>query len=149
MKLLRSAMIVVAALIPLLVSASRTASRAAARQDAGPPDAAHGRYLVEEVAKCAECHTPRDAQGRLDKTRWMQGARLWIRPVHPVQNWAERVPPLGGFPGMTEAQGERVLEQGTGPNGEVLRPPMHIYHMTHEDARDIIAYLRTIPATTP
>jgi mono/diheme cytochrome c family protein len=25
-----------------------------------------GRYLVEEVAKCAECHTPRNARGELD-----------------------------------------------------------------------------------
>ena len=138
-----------AILFPILIETSRGSLHATPRQEAGSPDVAHGRYLVEEVAKCAECHTPRDAQGRLDKSRWMQGATIWIRPVHPVQNWAERVPPLAGFPSMTEAQGERVLEQGTGPNGEVLRPPMHIYHLTHEDARDIIAYLRTVPATTP
>jgi len=136
------------AFVCLLFLAFGNVSRTAA-QETPPPDVAHGRYLVEEVAKCAECHTPRDAQGRLDKSRWMQGARIWIEPVHPVRNWAERVPPLAGFPSMSEAQGERVLEQGTGPNGEVLLPPMHIYHMTHADARDIIAYLRTIPSTTP
>ncbi|MFN4056830.1 MAG: c-type cytochrome [Roseinatronobacter sp.] len=33
-----------------------------------------GRYLVEALAHCAECHTPRDAFGGLDTSRWMQGA---------------------------------------------------------------------------
>lgn len=33
-----------------------------------------GRYLVETLGHCAECHTPRTALGGLDHTRWMQGA---------------------------------------------------------------------------
>jgi mono/diheme cytochrome c family protein len=39
------------------------------------PSAQRGRYLVEALAHCAECHTPRDALGGLDRSRWMQGAR--------------------------------------------------------------------------
>ncbi|MGX9354164.1 c-type cytochrome [Roseobacteraceae bacterium S113] len=35
---------------------------------------ARGRYLVEALSHCAECHTPRDALGRLDRNRWMAGA---------------------------------------------------------------------------
>lgn len=104
-----------------------------------------GRYLVEEVAKCAECHTPRDANGNLIQARWLQGAPIWILPVRPIQNWAERAPALAGFPSFTEEEGERVLEQGIGPEGEPLRPPMHIYHMSHEDAQAIIAYLKSLP----
>ena len=104
----------------------------------------HGRYLVEEVAKCAECHTPRNAQGELDSHAWLQGAPIWITPVRPNPNWAERAPALAGFPSLSEEQGERVLEKGTGPEGETLRPPMHIYHMTHEDSKAIIAYLKSL-----
>jgi hypothetical protein len=37
------------------------------------------------------------------------------------------------------------LENGIGPEGEMLRPPMHIYHMKHEDAEAIVAYLRSLP----
>jgi len=96
------------------------------------------------VAKCAECHTPRNAQGELDPHAWLQGAPIWITPVHPNPNWAERAPALAGFPSLSEQQGERVLEKGTGPEGETLRPPMHIYHMTHEDAKAIIAYLKSL-----
>jgi len=33
-----------------------------------------GRYLVESLAHCAECHTPRDALGGLDESQWMAGA---------------------------------------------------------------------------
>jgi len=40
---------------------------------------------------------------------------------------------------------ERVLEKGTGPEGETLRTPMHIYHMNPSDAKAIIAYLRSLP----
>jgi mono/diheme cytochrome c family protein len=103
-----------------------------------------GKYLVEEVAKCAECHTPRDSAGNLRGEAWLQGASIWIKPVAPIQNWADQTPPLAGLPSFTDAQMERVLEKGVGPEGERLRPPMHIYHMHPEEARAIIAYLKTL-----
>ena len=69
-------------------------------------------------------------------------------PVRPIPNWADTVPPLAGLPSLTDAQVARVLEKGTGPEGEVLRPPMHIYHMHHADAQAIIAYLKSLPAAS-
>jgi len=109
-------------------------------------DIERGRYLVEEVGKCAECHTPRKPDGELDQDAWLRGAPIWIRPVAPIANWADRAPALAGLPSFTEAQVEKVLEDGTGPNGEALRPPMHIYHMAPADARAIAAYLKSLPA---
>jgi mono/diheme cytochrome c family protein len=107
-----------------------------------------GKYLVEEVAKCTECHTPRNDKGELRQEAWLSGSPIWIRPVAPIQNWADHAPALAGWPSFTEEQGERVLEKGTGPQGEELRPPMHIYHMKHEDAKAIIAYLKSIPRSS-
>ncbi len=104
-----------------------------------------GRYLVEDVAMCGECHTPRNARGELNRNAWLQGAPIWIMPVKNIPNWAEHAPALAGFPSFTEEEGERVLERGIGPEGETLRPPMHIYHMSHEDAVAIIAYLKSLP----
>src|SRR5438270_13644302 len=115
----------------------------------GPPTKAEverGRYLVEEVAKWPECHTPRKPNGELDSTAWLRGAPIWIRPVAAIPNWADNAPALAGLPSFTEAQAEKVLEAGTGPNGEDLRPPMHIYHMAPADARAIVAYLKSLPA---
>jgi mono/diheme cytochrome c family protein len=108
-----------------------------------------GRYLVEEVAKCAECHTPRNAKGELEQNAWLQGAQIWIMPIRPIPNWAERAPALAGLPSLTDVQAEQVLEKGVGPEGEILRPPMHIYHISHADARAIIAYLKSLPASLP
>lgn len=119
-------------------------AKSSAQSSANAAEIERGKYLVEEVAKCTECHTPRDATGQLDQHAWLQGAPIWIMPVKPNPNWAYRAPALAGFPGLTEEQGERVLEKGTGPEGEELRPPMHIYHMNPEDAKAIIAYLRSL-----
>jgi mono/diheme cytochrome c family protein len=112
------------------------------------PEIDRGRYLVEEVAKCPECHTPRNDRGELRQDAWLNGATIWIRPVAPIPNWADHVPALAGLPSFTEEQGERILEKGTGPEGEQLRPPMHIYHMKHEDAKAIIAYLKSLPRSS-
>jgi mono/diheme cytochrome c family protein len=108
-------------------------------------DIERGKYLVEEIAKCAECHTPRDQQGNLDTHAWLQGAPIWIMPVQHIPNWADQVPALSGLPSFTDAQMERVLEEGVGPENEVLRPPMHTYHMKPADAKAIIAYLKSLP----
>jgi mono/diheme cytochrome c family protein len=148
--------LVAVTLIPVTIPVSRKSAAARAATAAIAPAAPQqtqverGRYLVEEVAKCPECHTPRDSNGQLDHSRWLQGASIWIMPVHPDPNWAERAPALAGFPGYTEAQGERVLEEGVGPNGLAIRPPMHIYHMNHDDAVAIIAYLKSLsPGSSP
>lgn len=109
----------------------------------------HGKYLVENVAMCEECHTPRDANNNLDESRRLQGAPIWILPVHANPNWGMNAPPLAGFGGYSDEQGEAVLEKGVGPNGLAVREPMHIYHMNHADAQAIIAYLRSLPGTYP
>jgi mono/diheme cytochrome c family protein len=108
-----------------------------------------GRYLVENVAMCEECHTPRDSNGNLDESRRLQGAAIWIVPVHRMTNWANRAPALAGFEEFTEEQGEQILEKGVGPNGLELQPPMHLYHMTHADAQAVIAYLRSLSGSYP
>lgn len=39
-----------------------------------PEPAARGRYLVEVLGHCGECHTPRNMAGGLDRARWLAGA---------------------------------------------------------------------------
>jgi mono/diheme cytochrome c family protein len=133
---------------------SRESAPAAPQKNATPAAAPQssvdrGRYLVEDVAMCEECHTPRDSSGNLDESRRLQGAQIWIVPVHANPNWANNAPALAGFGGYSDDQGEDVLEKGVGPNGETLRQPMHIYHMNHADAQAIIAYLRSLSSAYP
>jgi hypothetical protein len=127
--------------------------QAQAKPASAPPsstrgDVERGKYLVENVAMCGECHTPRNSRGELKYDAWLQGASTWIRPVAPIENWADAAPPLAGLPSFTDKQFYTILENGTGPEGEVLRPPMHIYHMHPEDAAAIMAYLKSVPAGT-
>jgi len=112
-------------------------------------DVDRGRYLVEDIGMCEECHTPRDANGNLDESRRLEGAAIWIVPVHPNTNWSMRAPALAGFPGFTDEQGAQILENGIGPDGLPIQPPMHIYHMTPADAKAVIAYLRSLPNMYP
>jgi mono/diheme cytochrome c family protein len=126
---------------------SQSTSQSTSKTNAGG-DVKRGKYLVEEVAKCTECHTPRDAQGQLDRSRWLQGAPVWITPVHPNSSWAENAPALAGFPSFSAADAVNILEKGVGPRGEAIRPPMHIYHLSHEDALAIVAYLRSVPSSS-
>jgi mono/diheme cytochrome c family protein len=132
---------------------SRESALATPQKNAAPaaPQSSidRGRYLVEDVAMCEECHTPRDAGGNLDESRRLQGAQIWIVPVHANPNWANNAPALAGFGGYSDEQGEDVLEKGVGPNGEAIRQPMHIYHMNHADAQAIIAYLRSLSSAYP
>jgi hypothetical protein len=34
---------------------------------------AKGKYLVEEIAKCQDCHTAKTANGEPDKDKWLKG----------------------------------------------------------------------------
>jgi len=104
-----------------------------------------GKYLVQEVARCGECHTPRDAQGELDRSRWLQGARVWFQPIRPMPDWAYLAPSLAGLGGFSEAEVTRILETGLDPGGKPVRPPMHVYHLSHEDVAAIVAYLKSLP----
>jgi mono/diheme cytochrome c family protein len=38
------------------------------------PTAARGRYIVEALGHCGECHTPRNVLGGMDRSRWLGGA---------------------------------------------------------------------------
>lgn len=42
--------------------------------EASTPELERGRYLVEALGHCAECHTPRNVLGGLDTKNWMAGA---------------------------------------------------------------------------
>jgi mono/diheme cytochrome c family protein len=136
-------------LFAVAITARTVRSQKNATAPAQSSDVERGKYLVNEVAKCQECHTPRDSGGNLDYSRDLQGAPVWIVPVHPDTKWSNRAPAIAGLPGLSDAQAQTILEKGIGPNGLAIQPPMHVYHMNHSDATAIIAYLRSMSSAYP
>ena len=111
---------------------------------AGAQELERGRYLVEHVALCVECHTPRDERGELVPSRRLQGAAIPVRSPFPAQTWAFRAPHLAGLPGLTDAEAVRLLTEGIAHTGLPPAPPMPRFRMTRGDAEAVVAYLRSL-----
>ncbi len=103
-----------------------------------------GQYLVERVAMCADCHTPRTQKGEIDQTQWLQGNTLDFRPLHPMP-FAAVAPRISGLPTMpTDEVAIRFFETGTNAAGKIPNPPMPGYRFDHQDAMAVVAYLRSL-----
>jgi mono/diheme cytochrome c family protein len=105
---------------------------------------ARGKYIVEGVAMCGMCHTPRTDSGEIDRERWLDGAALWLLPAHPVNDWPLKAPRLAGSPAASDEELVRLLTTGIWKTGTNLRPPMPQFRMSREDADAVVAYLRSL-----
>jgi mono/diheme cytochrome c family protein len=118
---------------------------ALAAQAAEDGKLARGKYLVERVGMCTDCHSPRDAKGELVRAEWLRGAPIAVKPIHDMPEWGEVAPPLAGLPsGYSEAQLATFLETGKRPDGSFARPPMPPYRFDRADAEAAAAYLRSL-----
>jgi mono/diheme cytochrome c family protein len=103
-----------------------------------------GRYIVERVANCGECHSQRDGRGNIVQGTKFQGGSMVVNPSFSI-DWPNRFPRIAGLPGYTDEQAIRLLTQGAiKRDGTQLRAPMPRFRMTPEDAAAVIAYLRSL-----
>jgi hypothetical protein len=104
----------------------------------------HGRYLVEQVAFCFECHSTRDPQGNIVPGTKFNGGPMPVRPMWS-SDWPIQIPRIAGLPGYTDEQALRLLTQGAIRwDGKQLRAPMPRFRMSPQDAADVIAYMRSL-----
>jgi mono/diheme cytochrome c family protein len=103
-----------------------------------------GKYIVEDVAVCSQCHTPRNSDGTPDRTKWLEGASLWLKPAQPTENWPLEAPRIAGTPPGSDADMVKLLTTGIWQNGTTLRPPMPQFRMSAQDAEAVVAYLRSL-----
>jgi len=106
-----------------------------------------GAYLVEGLAHCGECHTPRNRLGASDKNNLLAGT-----PVGPDGGKVPNITPdqNTGLGRWSAKDVVRVLESGLLPNfdavgssmGEVVRATSKL---EPSDRAAIAAYLATIP----
>lgn len=107
------------------------------------PELERGRYLVEALGHCAECHTPRNMLGGLDRSRWLAGA--------PAPDGKGRIPNL--TPGKlvwSEAEIFAYLTTGFTPEFDSVGGHMayvvdNMARLPEADVRAVVAYLKAVP----
>jgi Cytochrome c len=108
-----------------------------------------GKYLVLEVGKCQECHTPLTEKGEQDTSKLLKGAVLSFAPINPVPGWHKTSPDLTSSSRLFERWKEeglvKFLMTGLNPRGGKADPPMPTYKLAQEDAEAVVAYLKSLP----
>jgi len=102
-----------------------------------------GRYLSEALAHCAECHTPRNALGGLDRGAWMAGA--------PNPSGSGTIPAL--TPDRLRWSRDEIaayLNDGFTPDfdsagGHMVSVIRNLALLPEEDRAAIAAYLKVLP----
>jgi hypothetical protein len=107
---------------------------------------ARGKYLVEGIGLCQDCHTPRDEKGEFIKAQWLKGAVIDVKPIGEMTVWADKSANIAGLPGWEKDAAIRFMMTGIGPNGLPPRPPMPDYRFNRADAEAVVAYLRSLAA---
>ena len=102
---------------------------------------ARGRYLVEALAHCGECHSPRGALGGLQAGGWLSGA--------PNPSGQGRIPAIP-HPRWSAEDIEAYLFSGFTPEFDVVGGSMadvvvQMAQLPAEDRAAIAAYLRALP----
>lgn len=115
-------------------------------QEVDSAELAQGRYLVEALGHCAECHTPRTALGGLNTSRWLGGA--------PNPSGQGRIPNItsGGL-SWSEEEIAEYLSSGFTPDFDVVGGEMadvvaNTSQLTDEDRMAIALYLKAVPPVT-
>jgi mono/diheme cytochrome c family protein len=111
---------------------------------AQPAKVAQGKYIVEAVGMCGDCHTSYSEKGEPLPGKTLQGAVLPFKPLVPMPVWAEEAPNIAGLPGWTDQQAVKFLMTGVAYNDLPARPPMPQYRMNRQDAEAVVAYLRSL-----
>ncbi len=115
-----------------------------------PPSAkvVRGKYIVEALAVCGDCHTPHDEKGEPLPGKTLRGSALFFKPIAPVPVWAEKAPNIAGLRGWEDDAAVKFFMTGIAYNDLPGRPPMPQYRMNREDAEAVVAYLKSLsPAT--
>lgn len=106
-----------------------------------------GKYLVNAVAQCTDCHTPTDAQGAPLLDKFLAGS------VVEGQVTANITPDEAtGIGKWSDQDIANLLKTGKRPDGSEVAGLMKLVidggfsHLTDADALAIAAYLKTIPA---
>ena len=110
-----------------------------------------GKYLVDHVALCGDCHTPRNSLGAPKRSLYLAGARNG-----PLGEDIPNITPdeTTGIKDWTRDQIADLLIEGTKPDGDEVQglmaeviwgTPLGYKDMDRDDALAIADYLKSLP----
>jgi mono/diheme cytochrome c family protein len=106
-----------------------------------------GKYLVENVGMCADCHTPM-LNGKPDTSKHLKGSTLGFQPIGELPGWHKTSPDISSTSPLFQRWGEdglkKFLQTGMNPRGHGADPPMPQYRFSAADADAIVQYLKTV-----
>jgi mono/diheme cytochrome c family protein len=111
------------------------------------PEWNRGAYMAIGLAHCAECHTPRNIGFALEHSNELAGAvvngwqapNITSDPEHGIGKWSDA--DLYQYLRFGHAAGHGAA---SGPMGEAVENSLQ--YLDPQDTRDLITYLRSIPA---
>ena len=109
----------------------------------------NGAYLVQALGHCSECHTPRNILLGSDNSRFLGGGQIISQSWYAPNITSSKQYGLGGWDDASLLQylhGGGDMRRGApfGPMKEVVDDSLS--RLPAADVRDIVAYLRTVPA---
>lgn len=134
--------------IRLLVLAAVAASSIAAARAQPAGSVERGKYLMESVVACGNCHFQRGPKGEPLFDKGLSGGMVFDEP--PFRSVAANITPdpETGIGKWTDAQLAKAIREGIRPDKTVIGPPMPIEFyrkLSDADLAAIIAYLRAQP----
>ena len=106
-----------------------------------------GKYLVNTIMTCQNCHTPKGERGAPVFERDLSNGLTWDEPPFKVTASNITQDKETGIGSWTDADIKTALQKGERPNGVRLAAimPADFYEMlTPGDLDAIVAYLRTV-----
>lgn len=107
-----------------------------------------GKYLMDSIVACGNCHVQRGEKGRPLPEKGLSGGMVFDE--EPFKAYAPNITPdrETGIGKWTDAQLAKAIREGIRPDGSVIGPPMPMMFyrgLADEDLRAIVAYLRAQP----
>ena len=106
-----------------------------------------GKYLMESIVACGNCHTPKGPDGRAIAGKELAGGFAIDAPIFHAVAPNITPDPETGIGRWTDDQIIDAIRNGKRPDGSIIGPPMPIAFyrgMSDSDVRALVAYLRQV-----
>ena len=120
------------------------------------PTLERGRYLMQGVVACGNCHAARDERGGIVAAKGLSGGQVFDDAMFKAVAANITPDPATGIGKYTDAQLVKAIREGVRPDGRLIGPPMPVEfyrHLSDDDVGSIVMFLKAQPpianAVTP